>query len=358
MSRAVAIVSPRFDAIWFVGPGVVAAIGALAIGRFAEPGQSLGLVGWIALVLLVDVAHVWATLYRTYLDPGARVHHRRRLWLIPAMVAWFGVLLHLESPVGFWTVMAYLAIFHFIMQHVGFAMMFARKGAESDFDRRLIKVAVWAATAAPVVWWHGNLPRAFAWFASDDLITGLPAEIGTVALVLEVAVLATFCVRRVQLRRAGARNPMVAALVLVPALNWYLGIVAFDDDRIFTLTNVLMHGVPYLALVWIAGGRRTVTRWSTRRAATPGIWALLSVYVGGLVILATVEEALWDRLIWHDHSAVFGAPIHLEHPLTTAVVVALLSVPQTTHYLLDRWIWRVGPDNPELAAELAGDRGS
>jgi hypothetical protein len=30
----------------------------------------------------------------------------------------------------------------------------------------------------------------------------------------------------------------------------------------------------------------------------------------------------------------------------------VLSVPQVTHYLLDRWIWRGGPDNPELAADL------
>jgi hypothetical protein len=38
--------------------------------------------------------------------------------------------------------------------------------------------------------------------------------------------------------------------------------------------------------------------------------------------------------------------------LGAAVVVALLTIPQATHYLLDRWIWRVGPDNPRLAAQL------
>ena len=35
-----------------------------------------------------------------------------------------------------------------------------------------------------------------------------------------------------------------------------------------------------------------------------------------------------------------------------AVVVALLTVPQATHYVLDRFIWRVGPQNPALAEQL------
>lgn len=354
MSRPVFVVSPAFDAAWFVGPGVLSAIGAVLVGSFAEPGAGLGLLGWIALVMLVDVAHVWSTLYRTYLDPGARLRHRRRLLAIPAVAAWLGFLLHLESPAAFWTVLAYVAIFHFIMQHVGFAAIYVRKGGESEFDRKLTKLAVWAATAGPVVWWHANLPRAFAWFVEDDLLGGLPPELGTLALALEAGMLGVFVLRRVQLGLT--HNPMVTALVLVPALNWYLGIVAFDDDRIFTMTNVVMHGVPYLALVWITGGRRQLTRLCARRGPAPGPGLLLAAYGLGLAALALLEEGLWDRLVWHDHTALFGAGWPLEHPVATAAAVAILSVPQTTHYLLDRWIWRAGPDNPELAAELGMDR--
>jgi hypothetical protein len=282
MSERIAIVSPRFDAAWFVGPGVLSAAVAIAVGVSGGRGAQLGVLGWVALVLLVDVSHVWATLLRTYLDPLARVHHRRRLLVVPVLVAWFGFLLHLESPTGFWTAMAYLAIFHFIMQHVGFAAIYGRKGGESAFDRWLTKLAVWAGTGAPVVWWHANLPRAFAWFVDDDLLAGLPRATGTIALVLGALVLAVFIARRAQLAVRGVRNPMLVALVLVPALNWHLGIVLFDDDRIFTVTNVLMHGVPYLALVWIAGGRRQVGRLCARGPIAPGPALLLAAYVGGL----------------------------------------------------------------------------
>jgi hypothetical protein len=342
----VAIVSPRFDTAWFVLPGVIAAVLGLAIGLRSDAPAEVGPLLWIALVLAIDVAHVWATLWRTYLDPRARVRHRRRLLVLPALVAWLGFLLHLESPAAFWTVLAYLAIFHFIMQHVGFALLYVRKGGESRFDRKLTTLGVWAGTLAPVVWWHAHLPRNFAWFVDGDLFGGLPEWLGTVALAVELPLLLAFAVRRWQLRKG--RNPMVAALVLVPALNWYLGIVAFDDDRVFTITNVVMHGVPYLALVWLAGGRARVAE----VVAPRGPSFVLACYVLGLLVLATIEEGLWDRLVWHDRPWLFGEGGELAHPVATAAVVALLTVPQATHYLLDRWIWRVGPDNPELAKQL------
>jgi hypothetical protein len=79
---------------------------------------------------------------------------------------------------------------------------------------------------------------------------------------------------------------------------------------------------------------------------------LLAVYGLGLLALAIGEEALWDRLVWHDRPGLFGTSTPLQHPVATAAAVALLSVPQVTHYLLDRWIWRGGPDNPDLAADL------
>jgi hypothetical protein len=344
-------VSPAFDAGWFVLPGVVALVAGLAIGVAADAPRPVSPALWVVTVVLVDVAHVWATLWRTYLDPVARRLHRKRLVATPLLVAWVGFLVHLESPAAFWTVLAYVAIFHFIMQHVGFALLYVRKAGESALDRRIVKAAVWAGTLAPVLWWHAHLPREFAWFLEGDLVPGSPALLGTLALVAELPVLAVFAWRRLALHRAGHRNPLLVLLVLLPALNWHVGIVLFDDDRVFTLTNVLLHGVPYLALVWLAGGRERVGR--TLGGARP--WAVvLAAYYGGLVALALLEETLWDRLLWHDRPELFGAgtDVALAHPVATAAVVALLTVPQATHYVIDRWIWRVGPNNPELARQL------
>ena len=176
--------------------------------------------------------------------------------------------------------------------------------------------------------------------------------VGALALWGQLPVWLLLAIRRMRLRREGRGHPLVPWLVVVPAINWHLGIVVFDDDRIFTITNVFLHGVPYLALVWIAGGRDRV-----RRALGPrgqGLALVLAAYYGLLLALAVAEEALWDRLVWHDHPMLFGASaVELDpESLGMALVVALLTVPQATHYVLDRYIWRVGPQNPALAEQL------
>lgn len=356
--RSHAILSPRLDRLWFVGPGIAAAIVGLLLGLLdprEDPSEgSLGL--WIVGVLLVDVAHVYASLYRTYMDPQARRLHRRRLIAAPLLVAWCSFLLHLESPLLFWSALAYVAIFHFIKQHVGFALLYVRGGRESAKDRRLVVLAVWAGTLAPVIWWHTRLPRSFAWFMQGDLVGGLPPWLGPVALLSTMPIWIAFVLRRVALWREGRPNPMVVWLTLIPAVNWYLGIVVFDDDRIFTITNVFLHGIPYFALVWVAGGRacvqRNLARIGGKRGTQISTALVLLVFYGLLVALAVSEEALWDRLVWHERGELFGDGGTRLSPYLTALVTALLTVPQATHYLIDRWIWRAGPDNPELSRQL------
>jgi hypothetical protein len=100
-------------------------------------------------------------------------------------------------------------------------------------------------------------------------------------------------------------------VLLSTAATWYCGIVLFDSDYAFTLTNVVSHGVPYVALVWITLRRRWADsaagswlRWISRPQA-------LAAFVGVLIGFALVEEALWDWLVWGDHPAVFGGRNHV-----------------------------------------------
>lgn len=342
------LVSPTFDLGWFVIPGLLALGVALGVGLGLDPRDDHELALWIGGVLLIDVAHVWASLYRTWLDPVARHQHAELLRWTPPLVFSFAFMAHAIDPRVFWGALAYVAVFHFIKQQVGFVALYLRAGRESAGDARLAKAGVWIGTALPVVYWHGHLPREFAWFVPDDFVAGLPATLGNAAAWAQLPLLALVFGRRTWLHARGEGHPMVTILLALTAASWNLGIVVFDDDRVFTLTNVVLHGVPYMALVWIAGGRETVARAVGRR----GPVVVLACFYGLLVALALVEEAAWDRLIWHDHPELFG-PSALElDALAASVIVALLSVPQATHYLLDRWIWRVGPRNPDLARQL------
>lgn len=347
------LINRRFDIIWFVLPGAFAAVVATAIGCMSPSTSTTGLGLWITGVLLVDVAHVWASLYRTYLDPEARALHGARLWITPLIAFGLGLALHLYGPELFWRVLAYIAIFHFIKQHVGFAHLYLRANHETLYDRRIVEALVWASTAGPVLWWHTRLPRNFAWFLEGDLITGLPSWLGTPALLVQIPLWMLFALRRLHYVRIGRRNPLLTMLLVVTALNWHLGIVIFNDDRVFTITNVFAHGIPYLALTWVTGGQA----WVQHRCPPQqrhNLVFIVGVYYGLLCVLAFTEECLWDRWIWHDHPALFGSgwlsPAIESH--VAAVLVALLTVPQATHYVLDRWIWRPGPRNPHLASQL------
>ena len=145
-------------------------------------------------------------------------------------------------------------------------------------------------------------------------------------------------------------SPGKSLIVATTWLAWYVGIVVLNSDYAFTVTNVLIHGIPYLGLVWIYG--RSRFRGSSAvvaRAFRPRAWPL---YLAPLVAVAWLEEWLWDRSLWHEQAQLFPGPELVPGPELLALIVPLLALPQATHYLLDAWIWKVRPDNPGLARHL------
>ncbi len=139
-------------------------------------------------------------------------------------------------------------------------------------------------------------------------------------------------------------------VVVTTALCRYTGIIGLNLAYAFTVTNVLVHGIPYLGLVWIYG----CSRWRgsplpVARAFRPQAWPL---YLAPLLLAAWSEEWLWDRFVWHERAALFPGPALAPGPETLALLVPLLALPQSTHYVLDAWIWRVRPENPGLAQHL------
>ncbi len=337
---------------WLFGRGVdltVFAGAALVSVALVLAAPWLGAVGetplwaWVLLVVCVDVAHVWSTVFRTYLD-GEEVRRRMGLYIAAPLGAYLvGVGAHLVSPGTFWRLFAYVALFHFVRQQYGWVALYNRKARASDAECRLDAAAIYAATLGPVVWWHAHLPRAFWWFVENDFVAGLPAWAGTAALAAHFAVLAAwagFQLRRV-LRGEGLQGGKVL-LVLATWVTWFGGIVLARDDFAFTVMNVLLHGVPYFALLLrYARGRHEEGGYGRLgvlvRAGLPGFLLFLAA-------LALVEELLWDRLVWHERPLLFGAGELALSSEVLALVVPLLALPQATHYVLDAFVWKPGRD--------------
>jgi hypothetical protein len=351
-SRGPWLVSAPWDLTVFGGSASLA-FALLAVGRYTNAlDHALPAWTWLATVVFVDVAHVWATAFRVYLDPEERVRRPGLYVGIPLAAYVGGVLLYSLSAGVFWRVLAYVAVIHFVRQQYGWVALYRRRlGVRSRVDRWLDDAAIYSATLYPLVYWHAHLPREFEWFIAGDFIPGLPPAAADWLWPLHIGITAMFALRQLYLLVRG--RPVSAGKLLIVAttwLSWHVGIVVFDSDYAFTVTNVLVHGIPYMAFVWRYGRARF--RESTAAVAAvfrPQGWLR---YVAPLLAVAWIEEWGWDRFVWHEHAAFFPGPAFVPGAAALALLVPLLALPQATHYALDAWVWRVRPENPDLARHL------
>ena len=344
------LVSPRFDLGVFVLPALASVALAAVSSKLGGSDGDMPAWAYLVFVLGVDVAHVHATSVRVYFDP-AELHRRSTLYLlVPLLGFGAGSLAYHASPLFFWRALAYLAAFHFMRQQIGWLRLYRRRAGEQGvWDARLDEAALYLCMLYPLCVWHARLPTPFQWFMPGDFLRGLPAWVANASGALCALVLALFLARQWQRR---ARDLPVSAgkllLLATTASTWWSGIVLFQSDFAFTVTNVVAHGVPYAAMAWRVGRapgpqpRAAWQRW---------LFAHAPRYVLLLLALAYVEEWLWDASVWREHASLFPAPA-LDLEAWAALLVPLLTLPQLTHYVLDAYLWRLDGQNPGLAAAL------
>ncbi len=291
---------------------------------------------WVVSVLLIDVAHVYATGFRVYFD---RAELRRRpwlYWLVPMMAFGIGAALYSEGSRLFWRTLAYVAVFHFVRQQYGWVALYRAKANERGMLGRAIdSAAIYLATIYPLVFWHSH-SRRFSWFVSSDFVD-VPVLAEQILAPIYWSALGLYAARSayraIWLRQF---NPGKDLVVATTALCWYVGIVGLNSDYAFTVTNVITHGVPYMVLVaWFQPARAVDSSTIVVERRSKLHWLR---FVGVLWLLAYAEELLWDCGVWHDHSWLFGPAWNIGD--WDQVLVPLLAVPQITHYVLDGFIWR------------------
>jgi hypothetical protein len=342
--------SAPLDLALFGGTAAIALV-LVALAPSMGIGNDAPEWSWITGVLLVDVAHVWSTAFVVYLDP---VEWKRRpllYGLTPVAAYAVGFALYAWGPGPFWRTIAYLAVFHFVRQQYGWVMLYrARNGERDRFGRWLDGATVYAATLYPLLWWHAELPRGFAWMRDGDFLRGaVTHELVRAAGVVYAALLAAYVVRAIaQIVRRESVSWGKHLIVITTAACWYVGIISTNTDYTFTVTNVFIHGVPYMALVFVYA--KAAAAEAPRGAGAQLLARGVIVCLASLWVIAYVEEMLWDRAIWHDREWLFGSGLDVGD--TGALILApLLAMPQITHYVLDAFLWRRSA-NPRLGRLL------
>lgn len=342
------IFSPRWDMAVFWGSCLFSLLalgvgGMLGILHEESPDWT-----WVYAVLLVDVAHVWSTGFRVYFDRDEVMRRPYLYFGVPVFSFVAGLGLYYMGSHVFWRVLAYLAVWHFVRQQYGWVALYRRRAGEPvrDWTYYLDAVTIYTATVFPLIWWHANLPRRFWWFLKDDFAR-LPVEWVNYFVPLYWLVLGAYLVKAVWCYRNGKGHPGKDTVVVTTWLCWYLGIMLFNSDYAFTVTNVLIHGIPYMALVYWYRSKRL-----KEEGKSPGFsWGQLIYPMLVVWMLAFAEEMFWDRAMWHERSWLFGSPWNVGS--LELLLVPLLAVPQLTHYILDGFIWK-RRETPDLDQAKSG----
>lgn len=349
------IYSPKFDLGAIIGPPVVITAVVLAWGnRLADLDEPAWL--WVLLVLGIDVAHVYSSLFRTYFDRD-EFRRRRKLYLAVPAICWgAGIGIYaIWGATTFWSLIAYFAIYHFVRQQYGFMMLYRRGEPTRTLGYRIDQIAIYMATIYPLVYWH-TFSRNFHWFEDFEEIRIPWAWPEMVCRVVYVLALASFAAKEIyRWRKTGSLNVGKTLLLAATAAAWGTGIILFNGDLTFTLINVISHGIPYMALIWIYQYRkRSKPDSSGNRFLKLFQLKYVPIYIVSLVAFAYFEECIWDWFVWREHAGIFG-DFHMAASATALMIlVPLLTMPQVTHYVLDAFIWRVNKKGKEEVRAVMG----
>jgi len=317
---------------------------------------------WVVFILGIDVSHVWSTIFRTYLDPEEFSRHKLTLCLTPIIIFVLSFGVAFLSSDWFWRILAYLAVFHFIKQQYGFMVLY--KTRSEDFNRRQIlpdKWVIYLSMFYPLLYWHLAPKRNFSWFVENDFIFlhqwFQPSWLMFILNVFDVLywlIILGWAGQEVWTKRKVGIGISTGKIiwVLTTAANWYLGIIFFNSDLVFSVSNVVAHGVPYLVLItWYIIRKKDLLHQVTLRYSVCVRWFFL--IIGGSLLLAFFEEYGWDLFLNGEKRSFFSyfLPYYFElltNPIARSLATAMLSLPQVTHYIIDGVIWKNNKKNPHL----------
>ena len=335
------LASPVKESVFILAPAIVPVALVIIFQNYFLKHQEVSSLWWITLVLCIDVSHVYSTLFRLYWDKPTFRKYRTTLTWIPLLGLVVGFALHYYDPMIFWRTLAYVAVFHFIRQQYGFLRLYARKEKAGRFSKTLDTVAIYNATLYPLLYWHIHLTGKLSWFVAGDFIA-LEADqadlfFKAVFVIIMIAYIVKECWHSYKNSLLNIPKNMI---MLGTYASWYVGIILFEGDLIFTLLNVVAHGIPYMGLIWIYGEKKSTGKFSF---TLKGVF----IFLAALFALAYFEESIWDMFVWKDHPDIFpfltnASP--LTNPVAISILVSVLVLPQITHYILDGFIWRLSKD--------------
>lgn len=348
--------SPLFDSLFILFPPFLILLLIILFPVYFQAENDVKPIHWLLLIVFIDVAHVYSTLFRTYFVSDARREFKSELLIIPILVYFICVLMYSIDNMLFWRVLAYTAVFHFIRQQYGFVMLYSRNEIQLTIQKNLDKLMIYSATIYPIIHWHLAGPKNFNWFIEGDFFYFNNTVLDNIFFAMYSCIISVYCIKEVSILIKEKRvNIQKNIIVIGTILSWYIGIVYFNGDLIFTALNVVAHGIPYMALVWTFYYKKNkASKASDVQFNFTSLFKNLLIFIVVVFLFAYIEEGLWDLFIWQEHMQFFGnfRIIKIESHSILSFVIPLLTLPQAVHYILDAFIWKLRTKSEWVATTL------
>lgn len=324
----------KTDGIFILAPSfIVLLIVFLFHNQLMIIEQNHSFYVWLILIVGIDVAHVYATLFKTYFVKETFAESKKLLISLPIICFVIGLILFSFGTLVFWSFLAYVAVFHFIRQQYGFMRLYSRNETKTKLNVFIDNLIIYNATLFPMLFWFLSNNRKFNWFVENEFFVFENSNLIHYLYYLYFLIIGVYFFKTVYIFITKKEfNIPKNALIIGTYLSWYFGIVFYNNDLIFTLLNVVSHGIPYLALVYFKEVDVTKITLLKGISQTKKI-ALFLVFLLGIAFL---EEFFWEIFVWQEN-ITFNFNVSESWQL---ILVPLLTVPQFTHYLLDGFIWK------------------
>lgn len=346
MKPKIWIKSRSFDLWWFIAPMALPPLIVFFLPEQFTNQQKTEIFpwSWILIVLSIDVAHVYTTVYKTYFKPTAFKIHKLKLLAVPFLVWIVGVMVYSISSKLFWSLLAYFAVFHFIRQQYGFFRLYSKRETSYRWRKGVLSITIYAVTVIPILIWHVRGQQNFNWMTAGDFwyinLPFLEPILNGGMILIGIAYL---FVEWKEKQDSGYLNTPRILLTLSTCFSYYVSIVLTNNDFIFSLVNVIGHGIPYLALVYFSEKKELKEDSPTLLKLVLSKWGWVLFYAI-VFAFAYFEETLWDVFIWRENTVPFGWLYgtfnQLNDDQVISLFVPLLIMPQVVHYILDGYIWR------------------
>jgi len=317
-------------------PFFIALIVLLFNEKLAVIQDNYSFLTWLVLIVFIDVAHAYASLFKTYLNKTEVSKHKKLFTIVPCICLLLSMAAFIVSKDFFWSVLAYIAVFHFIRQQYGFMKLYSRNEPKNKLKLLFDKIVIYNATVFPMMFWFLNPDRNFNWFVSNEFLQSNEPQITNILFICFAVIFIAYLVSVVYgFIKTKQLNLPKNLLILGTYISWYLGIIHYNNELIFTAFNVVSHGIPYMALVYFKEikpnkkGSFYLPFFQTKY--------LVVIFLLILLGLAFLEELIWELTVWEEH---FQFPEFYISDNLHFIWIPLLTLPQLTHYVLDGFIWK------------------